>query len=85
MSARGGDGEKIEAAAMATRSGTCVVIAAGTEPDVLPRLAKGEAIGTRFLPEVTRVESRKRLDSGRAAARHDNSRRRRGQGASATG
>lgn len=56
----GGMATKIEAAAMATRSGTCVVIAAGTEPNVLPRLAKGESIGTRFLPEVTRVESRKR-------------------------
>ena len=56
----GGMMTKIEAAAMATRSGTHVVIAAGTEPDVLPRLAKGESIGTRFLPEVTHVESRKR-------------------------
>jgi len=56
----GGMVTKLEAAAMATRSGATVVIAAGTEPDVLPRLAKGEPIGTRFLPEVTRVESRKR-------------------------
>jgi glutamate 5-kinase len=37
-----------------------VSIAAGTEPDVLLRLASGELIGTRFLTPVSSVESRKR-------------------------
>jgi glutamate 5-kinase len=56
----GGAATKIEAAEMATRSGTQAVIAAGDEPDVLPRLVNGESLGTRFLPVVSRVESRKR-------------------------
>ena len=56
----GGMVTKIEAAEMATRSGTQVVIAAGTEPNVLPRLAQGESIGTRFLSEASHIESRKR-------------------------
>jgi glutamate 5-kinase len=56
----GGMVTKIEAAEMATRSGTQVVIASGSEPDVLLRLERGESIGTRFQPEVTQVESRKR-------------------------
>jgi len=56
----GGAATKIEAAEMATRSGTQVVIASGDEPDVLLRLVAGESLGTRFLPVVSRVESRKR-------------------------
>jgi len=56
----GGMATKIQAAEMATRSGTQVVIAAGSEPNVLVRLVNGESIGTRFLPVVTHMESRKR-------------------------
>jgi len=56
----GGMATKIQAAEMATRSGTQVVIAAGSEPNVLVRLVNGESIGTRFLPVVTHIESRKR-------------------------
>jgi glutamate 5-kinase len=56
----GGMATKIQAAELATRSGTEVVIAAGTEPDVLLRLVSGEALGTRFTPVVSHVESRKR-------------------------
>jgi glutamate 5-kinase len=56
----GGMATKIEAAELATRSGTHVVIAAGSEPDILPRLAAGEALGTRFPASVSHVESRKR-------------------------
>jgi glutamate 5-kinase len=56
----GGAATKIAAAEMATRSGTQAVIAAGDEPDVLLRLVSGEPLGTRFLPVVSRVESRKR-------------------------
>jgi glutamate 5-kinase len=56
----GGMRTKIEAAKLATASGIGVVIAPGNEPDVLTRLAAGEAIGTRFRPVVTRRESRQR-------------------------
>jgi glutamate 5-kinase len=37
-----------------------VVIADGKEADVILRLARGEAIGTRFLPATSKMESRKR-------------------------
>jgi len=56
----GGMVTKIDAAALATRSGTEVVIASGAEPDVLLRLVAGEPLGTRFPPVVSHVESRKR-------------------------
>jgi glutamate 5-kinase len=56
----GGMTTKIEAAELATRSGTNVVIACGTEPDVLLRLVSGETLGTRFPATVSHIESRKR-------------------------
>ena len=56
----GGMFTKLQAADLARRSGTMVVIAPGEEADVLTRLAAGEAIGTRFHPSVTAIESRKR-------------------------
>ncbi len=77
----GGMRTKIEAAKLATASGIAVVIAPGSEPDVLVRLAAGETIGTRFHPAVSRREARKRwilsaitsraalhVDAGAAAA-----------------
>ena len=43
-----------------------VVIAQGTEPDVLCRLVNGERVGTRFSPIHSAMESRKRyILSGR--------------------
>jgi glutamate 5-kinase len=51
---------KIEAARLATASGVTVVIADGREPDIILRLVAGEAVGTRFLPTTTKLESRKR-------------------------
>ena len=45
---------------MATASGVDVVIAGGTQPDVLVRLANGESIGTAFPATSTKMESRKR-------------------------
>ncbi|MEE8518187.1 MAG: glutamate 5-kinase [Dehalococcoidia bacterium] len=45
---RGGMASKLEAAQRATSSGVTVVIAPGTERDVVLRVAKGEAIGTLF-------------------------------------
>ncbi len=56
----GGMATKIQAAKLATASGTAVVIAAGQKPDVILRLAAGESVGTLFDPVATRMESRKR-------------------------
>jgi len=56
----GGMITKIEAAKLATTSGVTVAIADGREPDIIPRLASGQSIGTRFLPTTSKLESRKR-------------------------
>ena len=56
----GGMTSKIAAARLATSSGVNVVVANGRKKDVILRLASGEAIGTRFSPAATRLESRKR-------------------------
>lgn len=56
----GGMVTKIEAARLATASGITVVIADGREPDIIVRLAAGEAIGTCFWPLTDKLESRKR-------------------------
>ena len=62
----GGMITKLQAADLARRSGACCIIAKGSEPDVLLRIAKGEKLGTRFPPVATSVESRKRyILSGR--------------------
>ena len=56
----GGMLTKIQAADLATRSGIGVVITAGSAPDVLLRILAGEALGTRFKPVASKLESRKR-------------------------
>ncbi|RME78793.1 MAG: glutamate 5-kinase [Chloroflexi bacterium] len=56
----GGMVTKIQAAELATRSGTEVVIAPGSEPDVILRVVHGEPLGTHFPTRLNRVESRKR-------------------------
>ena len=56
----GGMVTKIEAARLATESGVTVVIANGSEKDVLVRMAAGEAIGTRFLSVKNKLDSRER-------------------------
>ena len=56
----GGMVTKIEAARLATESGVTVIIANGSEKDVLVRVAGGEAIGTRFLPVKSKLDSRER-------------------------
>ena len=64
---RGGMASKLEAARQATASGVAVVIAPGAEPDVVRRVACGEALGTLFPATTTKLESRKRwLLSGMA-------------------
>jgi glutamate 5-kinase len=57
---RGGMASKVEAARLATASGTHVVIASGRTKRVIPRLCDGEPIGTRFASRVSHVEARKR-------------------------
>ena len=62
----GGMFTKLQAADLARRSGTTVVIAQGNEPNILTRLADGEKLGTRFMPVISALESRKRyILSGR--------------------
>ena len=56
----GGMVTKIDAARLATASGVTMVIADGRVPDIIPRVASGESIGTRFVPTATRLESRQR-------------------------
>ena len=56
----GGMITKIEAAKLATASGVTVIIADGREPDIILRLADGEAVGTRCLPADSKLESRQR-------------------------
>lgn len=56
----GGMYTKIQAADLARRSGTRVVITKGSIPDVITRVVTGELLGTRFEPLVSNLESRKR-------------------------
>lgn len=57
----GGMLTKLQAAEVARHSGTEVVIASGSEKDILFKLAAGEKIGTFISPLVGRLESRKRF------------------------
>lgn len=56
----GGMQTKIQAAEIATRAGTPIVIAPGDAPSALERILGGEALGTRFLAAESRLEARKR-------------------------
>ena len=56
---RGGMLTKVLAAARAARSGASTVIAWGREPDVLLRLAAGEAIGTALVAATPKLAARK--------------------------
>ena len=79
--AKGGMLTKVLAARRAARSGAHTVIASGTEPDVLLRLARGERIGTlltaqtvplaarkQWLADHLTVSGRVRLDAGAVKA-----------------
>jgi len=57
--ARGGMLTKVQAAKRAARSGAHTVIAAGVEPDVLLRLAQGEAIGSQLMAGTAILTARK--------------------------
>ena len=56
----GGMLTKVEAAKLATASGVTVIIADGKQPDVILKIAAGEAIGTCFTPITNKLESRQR-------------------------
>ncbi len=56
----GGMVTKIEAAQLASRSGTSTTIAFANHPQVLLEIVEGKDIGTLFLAETTLKESRKR-------------------------
>ncbi len=56
---RGGMLTKVLAAKRAARSGAHTVIASGREPDVLSRLAAGEAIGTHLYADTPTLAARK--------------------------
>ena len=57
---RGGMLTKILAAKRAARSGAATIIASGREPEVLTRLAAGEAIGTQLSAAEPQVAARKK-------------------------
>ena len=57
--AKGGMLTKVQAAKRAARSGAHTVIANGREPEVLLRLAQGEAIGTLLVAQTVPLAARK--------------------------
>ena len=57
---RGGMATKVRAAAKAARSGTATWLACGREPEVLARIARGEALGTLLHPGQEPLAARKR-------------------------
>ena len=57
---RGGMITKVLAAKRAAGSGASTIIAWGREPDALPRLAQGEAIGTLLVAPTQKHQARKR-------------------------
>lgn len=68
---QGGMPTKLEAARLTTTAGIPTVICSGTEPDVVLRLARGEEIGTLFVPSDSRMEGRKRWMLAGLSARGD--------------
>jgi glutamate 5-kinase len=56
----GGMHTKIQAAEIATRAGTPVIVAPGDADNAVLRAVAGEAIGTRFVAHGSRLEARKR-------------------------
>jgi glutamate 5-kinase len=61
---------KLQAADLARRSGTAVIIARGSDPNIILKATSGEVDGTRLTPIVSKMESRKRyLLSGMRSSR----------------
>jgi glutamate 5-kinase len=61
---RGGMVTKLRAGRIASRSGAATVIVGGREADVVPRVVKGEDIGTFLVPDVSPLLARKRWLAG---------------------
>lgn len=61
---RGGMQSKVNAAKLAARSGTDTVIAKGTTPDVLLRLAEGEVLGTHLYANSEPMTAREQWLAG---------------------
>jgi len=61
---RGGMITKVLAARRAAQSGASTVVCSGREPDVLVRLAGGEALGTEFVAQTPRLAARKQWLAG---------------------
>jgi len=57
---KGGMASKLATAKFVTNSGQTAAIAWGRETDVLVRMARGESLGTVFLPQARSLASRKR-------------------------
>ncbi len=66
---RGGMRTKLEAARLAARSGTATRIVSGREPNVLVRVAAGEAPGTYLDPGQAGLAARKRWLAGQVKVR----------------
>jgi len=56
----GGMATKIEAARLATSSGVPVIIAEGSEPNIIVKAADGKKVGTFFVARESKIESRQR-------------------------
>ncbi|WP_127957475.1 glutamate 5-kinase [Serratia microhaemolytica] len=56
----GGMGTKLQAADVACRAGISVIIAAGSRPGVIADVIADHSVGTRFHPQQTPLENRKR-------------------------
>ena len=61
---RGGMRTKVQAARIAAHSGTHCLIADGTEPDILFRIAQGEACGTLLSPRDEPLSARRQWIGG---------------------
>ncbi len=57
---KGGMASKLATTKFVTTSGQSVIIGWGREPEILVRLAKGEMVGTLFLPQSKTLTPRKR-------------------------
>ena len=55
----GGMASKIEAAQAAARHGVFTVVANGTDPEIIEKIATNHDVGTIFVPPVDRISSRK--------------------------
>ena len=61
---RGGMQTKLEAAALAARSGTATIIASGQAPEILVRIAQGEQLGTLLTPTQDPLTAKKQWLAG---------------------